>query len=51
MKVAAEQGKDTFRAYTALILTDEMYQPNLAYQSSTADIWSRANTEWEKMHN
>lgn len=51
MKVAAEQGKDTFRAYTALILTDEMYQPNLAYQSSTADIWSRANTEWEKMRN
>lgn len=49
MKVAEENGLDTFQTYTCIVLTDETFQPNLYYQSSTADLWTKINTEWEKM--
>lgn len=40
--------QDTFRQYTSLILEDKTLEPNLYYSSSTKDLWSRANKEWEK---
>ena len=48
MKLAEEEGQNTFKAYTCVILTDKTFQPNLYYQSSTADVWSKVNAEWEK---
>lgn len=45
MKLAEEEGQNTFKAYTCLVLTDEAFQPNLYYQSSTADVWSKVNAE------
>lgn len=38
----------TFREYTIMQLSDEKNQPNLYYSSSTRDVWSRTNKEWEK---
>ena len=37
-----------FEQYTTLVLEDSENQPNLAYSSSTKDLWSRTNKEWEK---
>lgn len=37
-----------WREYTDLVLSDQSNQPNLAYSSSTKDLWSRTNKEWEK---
>lgn len=37
-----------FRKYTEVILDSPENRPNLAYESSTHDLWSRANKEWEK---
>ena len=48
MQTIKEFGPDSFREYAALILSQEENQPNLAYSSSTRDIWSRVNKEWEK---
>lgn len=48
MKLAEEEGPNTFKAYTCLILMDQTFQPNLYYQSNTADVWSKVNAEWEK---
>ena len=45
MKLAEEEGQNTFKAYTCIVLTDEAFQPNLYYQSSTADVWSKVNAE------
>ena len=47
MQVADEHKEDTFRTYTDLILSDKANQPNLAYASSTRDLWVRTNKEWE----
>lgn len=47
--VTAEQfGDNVFEEYTQLVLSDESNQPNLAYEASTKDLWTRANKEWEK---
>ena len=48
MQTADEHKEDTFRVYTDLILSDKANQPNLAYASSTHDLWARTNKEWEK---
>jgi len=40
--------QDTFEAYTQAVLEDPNNQPNLAYSSSTKDLWTRLNKEWEK---
>ena len=48
MKLVAEYQEATFRKYTELILDMPENRPNLAYESSTHDIWSRTNKEWEK---
>ena len=34
-----------FEQYTSLVLEDSENQPNLAYSSSTKDLWSRTNKE------
>lgn len=47
-KLSAQYKEDTFRQYTLLVLSDESNQPNLAYSSSTKDLWDRVNKEWEK---
>ena len=48
MKLVEEYQEATFRKYTELILDMPENRPNLAYESSTHDIWSRTNKEWEK---
>lgn len=48
INIVSEYKEATFRHYTELILNDEENRPNLAYESSTRDIWSRTNKEWEK---
>lgn len=44
----SERGENVFQEYTKLILEDATNQPNLAYNSSTKDLWARTNKEWEK---
>lgn len=46
---AKEQGTNVFQYYTKQVLDNAENQPNLAYTSSTKDLWSRTNKEWEKM--
>ena len=41
-------GEKVFQEYTSLLLDDKANQPNLAYSSSTKDLWTRTNKEWEK---
>lgn len=41
-------GDNVFKQYTKVILEDTTLQPNLYYHSSTQDLWSKANKEWEK---
>ena len=41
-------GEKVFQEYTSLLLDDKANQPNLAYSSSTKDLWTRTNREWEK---
>lgn len=41
-------GAQTFKQYTKAILEDKTLQPNLYYSSSTQDLWSKTNKEWEK---
>ena len=41
-------GEKVFQEYTSLLLDDKANQPNLAYSSSTKDLWIRTNREWEK---
>ena len=48
MKLAEEYQEATFRKYTELILDMPENRPNLVYETSTHDIWSRTNKEWEK---
>lgn len=48
IQTSKEFGPDVFREYAALILSDADNQPNLLYTSSTKDLWSRLNKEWEK---
>lgn len=45
IQTANEYGPDVFKEYAALILSQEENQPNLAYSSSTRDLWSRVNKE------
>lgn len=45
IQTANEYGPDVFKEYAALILSQEENQPNLAYSSSTKDLWSRVNKE------
>lgn len=45
---AKEYGDQVFKEYSKMILDDKENQPNLAYTSSTADLWNRTNSEWEK---
>lgn len=48
MQQSKEQGSNCFQTYTDLVLSDAANQPNLAYSSSTHDLWNRTNKEWEK---
>ena len=48
VSLSEEFGNQVWREYTDLILSDQSNQPNLAYSSSTKDLWSRTNKEWEK---
>lgn len=41
-------GTSTFREYTLGMLDKIENQPNLHYSSTTRDLWSRTNKEWEK---
>jgi hypothetical protein len=48
LNLVTEHGASTFEEYTTLVLEDKADQPNLAYTSTTKDLWSRTNKEWEK---
>ena len=48
LELAKSYESDVFREYTLIQLNDEANKPNLFYSSSTRDIWTRANKEWEK---
>lgn len=48
MKLAEEYQEAVFRKYTEMVLDDAENQPNLAYSSSTHDLWERTTKEWEK---
>lgn len=48
LNLVTEHGANTFEEYTILVLEDKANQPNLAYTSTTKDLWSRTNKEWEK---
>ena len=41
MKLAEEYQEAVFRKYTEMVLDDAENQPNLAYSSSTHDLWER----------
>lgn len=40
--------QEVFEQYAQAVLEDPNNQPNLAYSSSTHDLWNRTNKEWEK---
>lgn len=44
-KNAKTAAVNTFRTYTEYALSQDKNKPNLAYASSTADLWSRTNRE------
>ena len=48
MQTVKEFGPGVYKEYAALILSQGDNQPNLAYSSSTKDLWARVNKEWEK---
>ena len=48
MKFVEVYKADVFKEYTKTQLDEKKNQPNLAYSSSTHDIWDKANKEWEK---
>lgn len=48
LQLSEEYKEQTFKQYTILILDKAENKPNLAYTSSTHDLWSRTNHEWEK---
>ena len=43
-----KKGAEVFQTYSELMLAEKENQPNLAYSSSTHDLWAKANKEWEK---
>ena len=43
-----QYGMTTWQEYTKLVLDNPENKPNLAYSSSTHDLWTRTNREWEK---
>ena len=48
IKLAEELKVGVFKQYTEMVLSDEKNKPNLAYTSTTHDLWARTNKEWEK---
>lgn len=46
--LSQEYEDGVFRKYTELILDMPENRPNLAYETSTHDIWAKTNKEWEK---
>lgn len=48
LELAKDYKVATFRQYTEVVLSDEDNRPNLAYESSTHDLWIKTNKEWEK---
>ena len=48
LDLSLSYGEKVFQEYTSLLLDDKANQPNLAYSSSTKDLWTRTNKEWEK---
>lgn len=43
-----QYNEDIFKEYTAGMLDEQENRPNLAYESTTKDLWKRTNKEWEK---
>lgn len=46
--LAEDPTTNLFKEYTLVVLNDDQNKPNLAYDVSTKDLWSRTNKEWEK---
>ena len=45
IKLAEELKVGVFKQYTEMVLSDEKNKPNLAYTSTTHDLWARTNKE------
>ena len=50
LALAEQDGVQVFKTYAEAVLSDRANFPNLAYESSTKDLWARTNKEWEKVH-
>ena len=48
LELVKTEGDAVFKEYAALVLDSEENKPNLVYSSSTRDLWSKLNKEWEK---
>lgn len=48
LTLVPQHAADTFCEYTTLVLEDKENHPNLSYESSTKDLWTKTNKEWEK---
>lgn len=46
--LADEVGFKVYQSYAETVLSDKANFPNLAYDSSTKDLWAKTNKEWEK---
>jgi hypothetical protein len=51
ISLVESENENVFKAYTEGVLDEKENQPNLAYTSSTKDLWLRTNREWEKCRN
>ena len=45
LRLAEEFKENVYKQYTSILLAEKENQPNLAYDSTTRDLWSRTNHE------
>lgn len=48
IEVVREYKANVFEEYSKFMLDEQENKPNLAYESTTKDLWARTNSEWEK---
>ena len=48
MELIKTEKENTYKVYTSAVLSEQEDKINLYYTSSTKDLWSKANREWEK---
>jgi len=48
IELSKDAGQNVFREYTSLMIEEKTEKKNLFYTTSTRDLWSKTNKEWEK---